>query len=49
MLRLFFRSAVGEIKRNKDKAFVEHYEIVGVIWALWKERRSTVAFGGNTL
>lgn len=48
MLCLFFKSAVGVIKRDKDKAFVEHYEIVGVIWTFWKERKSTVAFGWNT-
>lgn len=47
MLCLFFKSSAVQIKRVKDKAFVELYEIVGVIWAFWEERRSRVAFGSS--
>lgn len=42
MLCFSFASIVFEIKRDKEKAFIEHYEKVEVIWDFWRERSSRV-------
>jgi len=37
MLCFSFVSTTAEIKRDKDKAFIEHYEKVEVIWAFQRK------------